>query len=230
MSKLRVAMIGWEFPPLKVGGLAVHCYNLAYELASNGVEVDFYMPKTHLNILSPHKNIRIIPVTDSKLEVYLGRPLVKEGKVVFSNLYVGNINNVIDHYAKLCSHLLSFFHSIENYSLIHGHDWITVLACQKSKEKTGIPWVHSFHSTEYDRNAFPWDYILKIEQQGITNADLLITVSNRMKNLLIDKYAADPSKIKVIYNGINPQEFTKSTIIENKEKSDVAKHLKGKKI
>lgn len=225
MTDLRIAMVGWEFPPLKVGGLAVHCYNLAYELACSGVKVDFFMPKTPMRIKSPHSNISIIPVTDSAFDIYLGRPIIKEGKAVFSDLYIGNVGWAIAHYSKLCSETLSFFHNLNNYSLIHGHDWITVNACLQSKQKTNLPWVHSFHSTEYDRNSFPWDFITGIEKQGVDFSDLIITVSSRMKQILSEKYSADRSKIRVIYNGINPSEFA-----HNHNPDETAKHLRGKKI
>ena len=45
-EKMRVAMLGWEFPPFVSGGLGVHCYELTKCLAKSGVEVDFYMPRT----------------------------------------------------------------------------------------------------------------------------------------------------------------------------------------
>jgi glycogen synthase len=43
---MKVAMLGWEYPPFKVGGLGTHCYGLTRSLADKDVKVDFYMPKT----------------------------------------------------------------------------------------------------------------------------------------------------------------------------------------
>ncbi len=41
---MRIAMIGWEFPPFTAGGLGVHCYELTKALANENVKIDFYMP------------------------------------------------------------------------------------------------------------------------------------------------------------------------------------------
>lgn len=58
---LRVPMMGWEYPPFKVGGLGTHCHGLTRSLADLGVKIDFYMPKTD-RIKSDKKNIRILAV------------------------------------------------------------------------------------------------------------------------------------------------------------------------
>ena len=41
---MRIAMIGWEYPPFKSGGLATHCYGLTRGLADKNVKVYFFMP------------------------------------------------------------------------------------------------------------------------------------------------------------------------------------------
>ena len=41
---MRIAMIGWEYPPFKAGGLATHCYGLTHSLADKGVKIDFDIP------------------------------------------------------------------------------------------------------------------------------------------------------------------------------------------
>lgn len=223
-KQLRVAMVGWEFPPLKVGGLAVHCYHLARELAQLGCAIDFYIPKTSLKIPSPHPNINIIPVTDSTIQVYLGRIWMKEGKLVMPDLYNGDVPGAISHYSKLCSEILNVMHNIEPYDIIHGHDWVTIKASHLSKLRTHVPWVHTYHSTEYDRNSFPWDYITGIEKLGVDSSDLQITVSNRMKDMLQQKYAANGNRIRVIYNGISCSDFSGIS------GSQVSQMLKGKKV
>ena len=46
MIDMKIAMIGWEYPPFKAGGLATHCYGLTRSLADKNVKVYFFMPKT----------------------------------------------------------------------------------------------------------------------------------------------------------------------------------------
>ncbi|MEM4367929.1 MAG: glycosyltransferase family 4 protein [Candidatus Anstonellales archaeon] len=232
-KQIRIAMIGWEFPPVKVGGLAVHTYNLVKELAERGIKIDLFLPNVGITYTVPHENVRIIEVTDCELYVYFNNPLVvKKGNEKFRNLYPSNIINILERYTHLCAKLVSIYHSIFRYDLVHGHDWITVPTCNMIKFSLNIPWVHTFHSTEYDRNTFPWDYICDIERLGVQNADKLIAVSRRMRELLIEKYSANSNKIVVIYNGINFEDFmnvsndTKKTLLRD----DLALHLKDKKI
>ncbi len=38
---MKIAMIGWEYPPFKAGGLATHCYGLTRSLADKGCNSRF---------------------------------------------------------------------------------------------------------------------------------------------------------------------------------------------
>src|SRR5262249_31733387 len=43
-QRLRILMVGWEFPPHHSGGLGVHCYELCKELTRMGHSVVFLTP------------------------------------------------------------------------------------------------------------------------------------------------------------------------------------------
>ena len=74
---MKVAMLGWEYPPFKAGGLATHCYGLTRSLADKNVKVDFYMPKTKHDTGSDNPNLRIIEVGEAEVFPY-DRPDAKE--------------------------------------------------------------------------------------------------------------------------------------------------------
>ena len=65
--EVKIAMIGWEYPPFKIGGLGTHCFGLTQGLANYGVVIDFYMPKTSKRVKSAHKQIHIIKIFNSLL-------------------------------------------------------------------------------------------------------------------------------------------------------------------
>lgn len=98
----------------------------------------------------------------------------------------------------------------DRFDLIHTHDWITVQAGITLKKLTGKPLVFTVHSTEYDRtaNIYPLDWIVDIEKQGLREADLVITVSELMKRQLVERYGANPDKIRVVYNAIDASKFS----------------------
>ncbi len=211
---MRIAMIGWEFPPFMSGGLATHCYFLTRELSKLGVQIDFYMPATPYNIQNNWMNI--IQVNYSSFgkfgsKVYGGYYLrkVNQRKVqmqiqVQENLdFFGRINK----FNELAAELLTLNNEENPYELIHGHDWITSNASVNAKKKTSLPYIMTVHSTEYDRTSnSPWQWILDIEKQGIYNANGIIAVSKLTKKEILEKYKTK-AKIKVIYNGIEQDLF-----------------------
>ncbi len=59
-QRLRILMLGWEFPPFISGGLGTACYGLTRALDAAGHEILFVLPKpvtgdttTHVRVLSP---------------------------------------------------------------------------------------------------------------------------------------------------------------------------------
>ncbi|MEN6578314.1 MAG: glycogen/starch synthase, partial [Phycisphaerales bacterium] len=64
-TRVRVFMLGWEFPPFISGGLGTACYGLTKALDQLGVRVTFVLPKmvesqyaTHVRLLTPQAKSR----------------------------------------------------------------------------------------------------------------------------------------------------------------------------
>ena len=190
---MKVAMIGWEYPPFKAGGLGTHCYGLTRSLADKNVKVDFYMPKTkHSAGSSGKKNLVIKEVGETEIFPY-DRPEDKElAGQFFESVY--RYNDLVVEKVK------------GNYDLIHCHDWLTMKAGVALKEKLGIPLVLSVHSTEYDRSGWicPNDWFINIEREGMEKADRVIAVSHFTKGVIVDKYGINPDKISVVHNAVYP--------------------------
>jgi glycosyltransferase involved in cell wall biosynthesis len=189
---MKIAMIGWEYPPFKVGGLGTHCYGLTRSLADKNVSIDFYMPKTKHKLKSDKNNLSIIEV--GEVEVYpYDRPYDKElsghffeSVYKYNDLLVQRVNG--------------------KYDLIHCHDWLTMKAGIALKEKLGIPLIVTVHSTEYDRSGwlYPNEWFINIEKEGMERADRIITVSHFTKRVIVEKYGINPDKISVIHNAVYP--------------------------
>jgi glycosyltransferase involved in cell wall biosynthesis len=189
---MRVAMIGWEYPPFKAGGLGTHCYGLTRSLADNQVSVDFFMPKTKSKATSDNPNLRIIEVGEASFFPYQ-RPDDKEiAGGFFDSVY--RYNDLVVQRVK------------GNYDVIHCHDWLTIPAGVQLKEKLNVPLVLSVHSTEYDRSGWlsPNQWFIDIERQGMEKADVIIAVSHFTKRVIVEKYGIDEQKIRVIHNAVYP--------------------------
>lgn len=200
---MRIAMLGWEFPPFLSGGLGVHCFELTLRLARAGHQIDFYMPVSGQNIKSPHPNIRLLEVAPTVLRPYLS--FSKKGRL---STYGEGLLRAVDVYNQLAAKMVAAEHAIAPYELLHSHDWLTAPGGRQASALIGRPWVATFHSTEYDRTSVPWDAILSIEQQAAQNADLLIAVSRRTRDA-VKRLGALESRIRVIYNGVDAAKFAR---------------------
>jgi glycosyltransferase involved in cell wall biosynthesis len=107
-----------------------------------------------------------------------------------------------------------------DFDLVYAHDWMTMLAGVEASHQSGAPLVVHVHSTEYDRSySSPDASIVAIEAYALQKATHIITVSNRSKDILVDKYALDVDKISVIYNAVHaPQSKALETHVGFKEK------------
>jgi len=196
--KMKVAMVGWEYPPFKAGGLATHCYGLTRSLADKNVKVDFYMPKTKHGANSDKPNLVIKEVGEAEIFPY-DRPDSKEIAGMFYDA-VYRYNDLVVARVKENVKLQG------KYDAIHCHDWLTIKAGITLKESTGIPLILTVHSTEYDRSGwlFPNQWFIDIEKEGMEKADRIIAVSHFTKRVIVEKYGINPDKISVVHNAVYP--------------------------
>ncbi|VVB99006.1 D-inositol-3-phosphate glycosyltransferase [uncultured archaeon] len=217
---MRIAMLGWEFPPFVSGGLGVHCFELTRALCSKGIEIDFYMPVTGRDVKPPFSNMRIFEVAKTELRPYLF--FSKKGQAAS---YGQNLINAVSEYSARCAESVLLHAAEKPYDLIHAHDWLTSKGANEVKLKLSLPVVQTFHSTEFDRTSFPWDYILDIERAAAEHADLIIAVSKRTREQ-VKRLGAEGKKVRVVYNGVDSARF--SGISLDRKTADGIK--KGRKI
>ncbi len=92
------------------------------------------------------------------------------------------------------------------FDIVHAHDWLTVRAAMRVKEKRGSPVILHIHSVESDRaggsNGNP--FVQEIEEMGVYLADRVIAVSQHTKNCIVRDYGVPADKIEVVHNSIEP--------------------------
>jgi len=195
---LRVAMLGWEYPPFKAGGLATHCFGLTRSLADCGVGVDFFMPKTRFSAVSDRRGLRIVEVGETEVFPY-DRPGVKEvGGGFFDAVYFYN--------ELLIGSVLENVRRGGGYDLVHCHDWLTMRAGVVLKGLLGVPLVVTVHSTEFDRCGwlFPNDWFVGLEREGMLAADVVIAVSHFTKRVIVERYGVPEGRVVVVHNAVYP--------------------------
>lgn len=212
---MRVLTFGWDYPPMKNGGLGVACFGLTRELVGQGVEVLFVLPKRQVTIGEPtfifadkEEKITVRPVessllpyqsTDTYIESIEFDPVTGTTKK--------QRRTILDEIHRF-AHQASLIAKEEQFDLIHAHDWTSYLAGVAAKQASGKPLMLHVHATSFDQAASvhvdPAMY--KIECEGFAAADIVVAVSEFTKRILIERHGVDPRKVAVVHNGCDTYE------------------------
>jgi glycogen synthase len=106
---------------------------------------------------------------------------------------------------------LQWIPAMNGIDVVHCHTWYSHFAGVLASRLCQVPLVLTTHSLEPHR---PWKseqlgsggYAMScwIERAAYQSADGIIAVSKKMKQNAIDLYGVDENKVRVIYNGIDP--------------------------
>ena len=124
-------------------------------------------------------------------------------KYRFSGKYGANLMEEVARYA-MVGGTIAMQHKDE-FDIIHAHDWLTYYAGIAAKELTGKPLVVHVHATSFDRGSADQidSRVFAIEQRGMLAADKVVTVSDLTRNIVINKYGIDPSKVVTVHNAVD---------------------------
>jgi|LauGreDrversion4_2_1035121.scaffolds.fasta_scaffold66814_3 glycogen(starch) synthase len=178
--RLRVLMLGWEFPPHINGGMGVACYEISKHLQKY-CDIQLVLPNLENTLSHEHSHIKI----DS-----MGVPVR-----AYDNINLSVQRQVLD-FTQLVYEKYKFY----EFDVIYAHDWLTTQAAILLKQFCQKPMVLHIHSTEFDRSIQkPLQDIIGFEQTGLMHADMVITVSHYTKQKIMDNFSTDASKIKVFH-------------------------------
>jgi glycogen synthase len=190
---MRIALFTNEYPPNVYGGAGVHVEYLARELAR--VESGAHRVQV-LCFGEQHQaddNLRVHGVS-------AGLPLPVQDP---------RHGRLLD----ALSRDLAMVGAVEAPDVVHCHTWYAHLAGCLARPLTGAPLVLTTHSLEPHR---PWKVeqlgtgyhvTTWIERTGYQNADGVIAVSESMKHDVQQLYGVPPERVRVIHNGIDPDEY-----------------------
>jgi len=187
---MKVLFYTREFPPYVYGGAGVHVEYLADEL-SKLMEVD----------------VRCFGDQDSQN----GNLTVKG--FPYENDAFNDSNSKLKAVFQTLSTCIQMNAKDSHADIVHCHTWYAQFAGIVAKLCYGIPLVITTHSLEPLR---PWkreqlgrgyDASSWVEKTAIEMADAIIAVSKETKDDVLKYFNVDENKIKVIYNGINLQEY-----------------------
>jgi len=180
-------MLSWEFPPLKIGGIAEHVYELSKALARKGVEVHVVTPE--LKSMMPYKSCCNAP------GVHLHR-IAMDFNADF--IWLMNLKMV-----EVASQM--------DFDLLHAHDWMVCDAALELRSRLRKPLVSTMHSTEFGRGGGIKDGFqmqIHYKEEALARlSDHVIVCSDSMKQEVIRLFNVKSSRISVIPNGIDVKKF-----------------------
>lgn len=207
---MKLLMFGWEFPPYIVGGLGRVTYHLTKALANLGINITLVLPIK----CGEESTIKILPTNISIKRIKsLLTPYITEENYQYIiededvKIYGSNLKEAVKKYTEKAFEIAK----LENFDIIHCHDWLTFPAGIKLKEFTGKPLVLHVHATEFDRSCNGCNpFVYNIELEGFKKADKIIAVSNYIKSKIVSNYNISGNKVEVVHNAIEYDGIKKS--------------------
>ena len=100
-----------------------------------------------------------------------------------------------------------------SYDLIYSHYWLSGLVGEEIKNNFDIPLIHIFHTLAFSKQRAAKESYeehqsrLRAEEHLAHVSEAIISSSEHEKQSLLKEYEIPPSKIKVIYPGVNKKLF-----------------------
>ena len=198
---MRVGLMTREYPPYVYGGAGVHVEYLSREMAKS-IEVEVHAWGETPDADKLHE----AGVADGgNLEVHYEQP--------WSAISHGTNAKFKGALEALSLNLFQNL-KLDKLDVIHTHTWYVAMAGFLAKKLYGVPFVLTTHSLEplraWKAEQLGTGYALSswMERTAILDADAIVAVSNGTKDDILKAYPdVDPSRIHVIYNGIDLQQY-----------------------
>ena len=215
-TKLKIVHLSWEYPPAIWGGLGTFATEITRKQASMGNDVTVFA-------INNENKLKISDKLEG-VEVYRPKiPNISSSFFLFSNndlkSWGSNFNlfsDVIGYNLLSASKLAGSFgyNNGRKYDIVDCHDWLGIFGGMIIKKDMDIPLVFHVHSNEEGRSCGGGSSTIKnIEYEGSQVADCIITVSYAMRDELI-KIGFPKNKIRVCWNGIDPEKYDPKKISE----------------
>jgi glycosyltransferase involved in cell wall biosynthesis len=202
---MRVAYLCTEFPPRIYGGLGVYVDCISREMVALEQDVSVFVPgDTDLASHEMTEGVEVfreipVPMRDG-LEVFFSSQSLAWGPGLDLLLDLLSYNQLA------ASRLLQE----SPFDLCVAHDWLALPGALAVKQK-GTPLIYHVHGLETGRSEHPNHQLVTLEKKGAATADLVITVSEAMRQEL-KGIGVSEEKIRVCYHGVDSEFFDPSKI------------------
>ncbi|TWJ25641.1 D-inositol-3-phosphate glycosyltransferase [Micromonospora endolithica] len=202
----RIATLSVHTSPLHqpgtgdAGGMNVYILEVARRLAEAGVEVDIFTRATSGDlppVVEMAPGVQVRHITSGPLEGLTKEELPGQLCAFTAGVLRAEASRPPGH-----------------YDLIHSHYWLSGQVGWLSKERWGVPLVHTAHTLAKVKNAQlaagdrpePKARVIG-EEQVVAEADRLVANTKVEAGDLIERYDADPTRVTVVEPGVDLGRF-----------------------
>jgi len=214
-----MAVLVYEYPPKIVGGLGTYAAEITRKFVLLDHDVSVFTMNDDTGSLPTRelwRGIEIhrplhIDVSDSLPDV-IAEDVRKWGRGIhlFSKILVYNYLTA----SKMVNELVRSEGFL--FDIAIAHDWLSAIGGIAIKRELGLPFAFHVHSTEKGRTLGNGSEVVSnVEMRAAKVADLVVTVSEAMKDELIG-LGFPAEKIRVVYNGVDPQKYNPNDVSKEK--------------
>lgn len=191
---MRVLVFSWEYPPLSIGGLAQHVFDLTQAMAHQGDEIHII---TRGDAGTPEYQ------EVGGVHVYRVNP--------FRVSSTDFVTWVMQLNMAMVERAIGLMEELDQVDIIHAHDWLVAYAAKVCKHAYKIPLIATIHATEWGRhNGLHNDlqrHISNIEWWLTYESWRVICCSQYMQDQLKKIFQLPNDKLRIIPNGVDPKNF-----------------------
>ncbi|BBX06920.1 glycosyltransferase family 4 protein [Mycolicibacterium aichiense] len=197
---MKILMVSWEYPPVIIGGLGRHVYQLATALAADGHDVVVLSrrpsgtdPSTHPTTDEVHEGVRVIAAAQDPHEFDFGRDMMAWTMAMGHAMIRAGLTLQAKGWQP---------------DIVHAHDWLVAHPAIALAEFFDVPMVSTVHATEAGRHS-GWvsgqisRQVHAVESWFVRESDSLIACSASMADEIAELFGPDLAEIVVIRNGID---------------------------
>jgi glycogen synthase len=208
---VKVLMVSWEYPPVVIGGLGRHVYQLATALTAAGHDVVVLSrrpsgtdPSTHPSTDEIAEGVRVVAAAQDPHEfdfgsdmmawtLAMGHSMIRAGLALKTRGTRRSGRNADKAWRP---------------DVVHAHDWLVAHPAIALAEFFDVPLVSTIHATEAGRHS-GWvsgtisRQVHAVESWLVRESDSLISCSASMSDEITELFGPGLAEIRVIRNGID---------------------------
>ncbi len=197
---MKILLVSWEYPPVVIGGLGRHVYQLATALAADGHEVVVLGrrpagtdPSTHPTTDEVSEGVRVIAAAHDPHEFEFGPDMMAWTLAMGHAMTRAGLRLHTDGWRP---------------DVVHAHDWLVAHPAITLVEFFDVPMVSTVHATEAGRHS-GWvsgrisRQVHALESWLVHQSDSVIACSASMAEEITELFGPVPAEVAVIPNGID---------------------------